>query len=228
MDPNPYQSPRHPRDYSKQELLESYTGQPLCIEFDLTFDDFVAFNVAHRSHAALLKWLVIILLVIGWVSVPLKIAVELYLNWTGHLPEPMASEEVTHLLLYAALHSILFPLLTCWVYPVMAWLIRTPFHYFLMRLLIRWMLAAGDTSSLFGHYKLMLTAEQLHEQGPKNETTYKISAVQKLRTTRQHLFIYVSPLQAYIVPSRAFPTPEDFTQFVRTLEAWTQQKVVEC
>lgn len=228
MDPNPYQSPRHLQELPEQSPPEIEPRQPLSVEFDLTLDDYVAFTVAHHSRPALLKWTAIVLLGVGWVSIPLGIGVKLYQNWVGHMPEPLDANEVTYLLVYAAVHAVLFPLLTWWIYPVSMWIMRSRFHHFFLRLVIRWMLAAGDTSSLFGHYKLTLSAEQLHEQGPKNETIYKMSAVQKLRQSSQYLFIYVSPLQAYIVPARAFPMPEDFSQFVRTMEAWTQVKAVEC
>src|SRR4051794_26488870 len=183
MDPNPYQSPRHLHEPPGPAPLEVETLQPVSVEFDLTLDDYVAFYVAHHSRPALVKWMVLFLLAVGCVSIPLGIGIKLYQNWASHPSEQMDSAEVTYLLVYAAVHSIMFPLLTWWIYPVMMWIRQSRFHRFFLRLLLRWMLAAGDTSSIFGHYKLTLSAEQLHEQGPKNETTYKMSAVQKLRKT---------------------------------------------
>ena len=222
MDPNPYQAPHyHQEPLPKNAPLEIDPSQPLNVEFDLTLDDYVAFNVVHRSNAALMKWLLLIILGVGWVSIPALIGIELYRNWAGHLPQPLDGEEVTFMLGYAAFHTIGFPLLTWWMYPFMTRLMRSRFQHFFLRLVIKWMLA-GDTSSIFGHYKLTFSAEMLHEMGPKNETSFKMSAVQKLVTTDQYLFIYVSPVQAYIVPRRAFRFPEDFDRFVRTMETWTR------
>ncbi len=227
MTTNPYESPRYPQEpLPKQAPLDSDAGQSLSVEFDLTLDDYVAFNVVHRSHAVLMKRILIIVLGIAWISIPLYIGVELYQNWAGHLPNPLDPAEVSFKLLYAVVHTILFPLLTWWIYPLVTLLMRSRFQHFWMRIILRWMLSAGDTSSIFGRYKLTISPAVLHEQGPKNETSFKMSAVQKLVATNQYLFIYVSPLQAYIIPSRVFGIPGDFLQFVRTIEEWTQLKAV--
>ena len=225
MDPNPYQAPHYHQEPIPQHApLEIDVSRPLSVEFDLTVADHVAFNVSHLARGRFPTWTRKILEVIGFVSVPLGVTSYLLAVWSGRIQPTPEIEQVMSLVLFALLYLVIYPIVMWWA---LAFLRRPESGHALLRYYLKRKLSVGDTSSIFGHYKLTLSAETLHEQGPKNETSFKLSAVQKLVSTGQYLFIYVSPLQAYIVPRRAFPFPDDFEVFVRTVEEWTRIKRVE-
>jgi len=56
---------------------------------------------------------------------------------------------------------------------------------------------------------------------PKSEARHNISMVQRIIITKDHAFVYVSPIQAFIIPRRAFVPPETFDAFIRTLEDYS-------
>jgi hypothetical protein len=227
MEPNPYQAPHFRQEpIPLQPPLEIDPTRPICVEFNLTLDDYVSFNIAHNRRGSLIKWMRLVLVGIAWIAVPIAVGVYLYRNSAGHLAEELPREEVLGLIGYAVFHTVLFPLLIwlCW-----SWITRdvkwNPTRP-LVALVIKRMLS-GDTSSMFGRLRLTCSAERIHQQGAKSEGSHDISAVQKLVLTPEYLFIYVSPMQAYIIPFRAFAHPDDFERFVLTLEEWTKQKRVK-
>jgi hypothetical protein len=89
---------------------------------------------------------------------------------------------------------------------------------------IRWYATRGDTSSVFGRYRIALSPREIYERAPKSEARHDISVVHRVIVGPGHAFIYVSPMQAFIVPRRAFVPPETFDAFVATLERYAGVK----
>jgi hypothetical protein len=95
-----------------------------------------------------------------------------------------------------------------------------------MGMLTRWMVARGDTSSLFGPYIVRVHQNEIVERGPKSEHRFAISAIQKLVIDAEHVYAYVSPVQAIVIPSRAFGHSLEQKAFVASIEQRTGCPVV--
>ncbi|MEP6669882.1 MAG: YcxB family protein [Chthoniobacter sp.] len=74
-------------------------------------------------------------------------------------------------------------------------------------------LREGDSSGMFGRREIELLPDTVHIATTKGETTYKAAAITKVVETADALLLYVSSLQAVILPRRKL-SPEEFQQAV--------------
>src|SRR6476660_2263644 len=212
MDPNPYQAPQYGQEREPAQPLIDF-NQPETISFELTVDDYVTFNVAHRMNSLLHKWVRNVVHGMGWISVPIGVAA----YFAGLLPivKPNLPPVETRgfLIIWAVGHVVLYPLLRHFLGN------RT--HSLLLSSLFRMMLARRDNSGLFGHHELTISPAKLHERAPKSEVSHDITAVTRMMLTDELFVIYVSSMHGYLVPRRAFASPEDFFVFLKKMEKWT-------
>jgi hypothetical protein len=223
MDPNPYEAPHHPQEPLPQGPPLEIASGPLTVEFELTVDDYVAFNVSHHARGALPTWTRRVMEVLGFVAVPLAVILYLLaarLGWTQSRPD---SETVVFLLIFVAVFLVIYPVVMWWG---LAFMRKPEFGQNLLRYYLKRKLSSADNTSIVGHRRVTISPAGVHEQSSLCETIYKIAAVKKLLVTDDYLFIYLSGMHAFLVPKRAFFYPHDFELFVRTLEAWTGLKAV--
>jgi hypothetical protein len=77
------------------------------------------------------------------------------------------------------------------------------------------MLAEGRNSGFYGQCALSLDEHGIRESKENGESMRKWSAVEKVITTKAHLFVYTSGVEGFVIPRRAFGSESDFEQFVR-------------
>jgi hypothetical protein len=104
-------------------------------------------------------------------------------------------------------------------------LVRGP-SGFLMRWYLRYLLTRGDTRSMVGRHTLRISPTDITERGPQAEHRFAIAAVQKLVRSRGNLYIYVSPVQAIVVPARTFEHPAMMEGLVRALELYSKASAI--
>jgi len=73
------------------------------------------------------------------------------------------------------------------------------------------LLREGNTSNLFGRWEVELLPDSVHIASSSTETTYRASGITKIEETADALLLYVSPIQAVILPRRKL-SPEEFQQ----------------
>jgi hypothetical protein len=71
-----------------------------------------------------------------------------------------------------------------------------------------------------------VTRTEITESSPQGEATCAMSAVEKIVVTGDHAFIYSSPVQAFVVPRRAFATSVDFESLVAMIEQFSRKSAM--
>jgi hypothetical protein len=79
------------------------------------------------------------------------------------------------------------------------------------------MIAEGESKGYFGPCSLSIAAEGIVETKPNGESKRKWAAVTRIVVTSQHVFVYTSPVEAFILPRRAFDSDDQCQEFVRRL-----------
>jgi hypothetical protein len=178
------------------------------VAYDLTTDDFVAFNVHHQRRSPLVRTITTSAVMVVWLVV--AVAVALYALFAVRDRTTL----IVCLLLWGAVVSV--------------------FGFLLWRMARRapsnrpsaGLVAERDTSSMVGPYKLNVTRTEITESSPQGEATCAMSAVEKIVVTGDHAFIYSSPVQAFVVPRRAFATSVDFESLVAMIEQFSRKSAM--
>jgi hypothetical protein len=170
-------------------------------EFDLTKEDFIAFNLYHHLHSSrtlrkqyrrarfaplfgfLLIWGGIWFLAVQQTGTPLNTAIAL---------SPILS-------------GAFFVLIA------MPWAYRRK-----IKALVQGMLAEDMNRSLFSRRRITLSSDCITDSTEFTQSTTVWRGVVRLDRNDDYLFLYTSTLHAIIVPRRAFATPSDFDAFTRT------------
>jgi len=82
------------------------------------------------------------------------------------------------------------------------------------KMLFRKMAREGRNASLLGPRTVTISPEGVAEKTEVSESNYRWSTVERICTTDDYAFLYVSALSALIVPKRAFSAPSEFAAFV--------------
>lgn len=77
------------------------------------------------------------------------------------------------------------------------------------------MLAEGKNKGIVGEQTLTLTPDYMMCVSEAGESTIKWSSVERVVTTDEYTFIYISSVNAFIVPRRAFPNNDEHQSFVQ-------------
>jgi hypothetical protein len=73
---------------------------------------------------------------------------------------------------------------------------------------------------LTGNAEVAITPQEIRMTTPNNELVKTWSAILKLRITKGYYFIYIEPLQAIVIPWRAFQNGEDKEAFEQQLKKY--------
>jgi len=209
MSVNPYEPSRVAEPHG--DIPVAQTGSPTEVEFDLTVEDFVAFNHDHMERLFAMRATRVVLALVVGLAVP--VGVTRYL-----MSEDVAAEAAPFLILWAVIHFLAFVAIAIW------WSRRS--SSWGTGWIYRWLATRGDSSAIFGRYRFVISPQGILERSPKAEARYDISVVQKIIVTANHAFIYISPLQAFIIPRRAFFPTETFDAFVDTLGQFANRPVI--
>lgn len=216
MDPNPYLAPHHGQE--REPLLEIDYLQPTTLSYELTLEDYVTMFVIHRLRSRTHVWIRRVMFVLAWCCVPLGIAAY-FADWLWMRPDP----ELRFFLIFMAVgYSVLFPL----AYPLIRRSsLQKESRSRFTRAIWRSVLAKRVNDNFLGAHVITFAPGQLHLRGPKSETSFNLSGVTQLVLTQELLMIYISPMNAYLVPRRAFQSEEEVRVTIRKLERWTGRTV---
>ena len=79
---------------------------------------------------------------------------------------------------------------------------------------IRRMYAEGKHADRVGHVRLTIGSDGIHERTERSETHYKTDALERVVSDVDHVYLYVSPVSALVVPKSAFAGELEETSFV--------------
>jgi hypothetical protein len=74
------------------------------------------------------------------------------------------------------------------------------------------LLSEGESHGFYGDCELTLDSDGLTETRPSGSTTRKWSSVERISMARDHLFVYTSGIEAYVIPRRAFLAESEFNE----------------
>jgi hypothetical protein len=173
------------------------------IEFEITLDDLVAFNVYHNRHSKPGKRNRLILS--GFLTLAALASMSSILLPDPDSPIVWNASSITLSLLPILFMAALFGLALS---PgVRRWQTKRA---------LKRLLSEGKSKRLVGARRLTLTSTGVTHRTAVTEAETKWSAVEKLVETDQHLFIYTSPVEAFIVPRRAFVDEAQYQEFAGT------------
>lgn len=152
----------------------------MTLHYEFTFDDWVEFNRYHLRHSPAHQRMRLIVRLI-FIPVALVFA---GLQW-------MHGDEVLSLLIAFAIVAVLW----FFLYPIL-------FDRRVLRSLKR-ILNEGNNKGLLGPHTFTTSTDGYRVIYPGGEAFHKWSSVEKLASTEAYIFIYVSSLQATVIPRRA-------------------------
>ncbi|MEX1231431.1 MAG: YcxB family protein [Planctomycetaceae bacterium] len=97
--------------------------------------------------------------------------------------------------------------------PILFAVFIVPYVRWRTRQMSRRLLTEGTNAGFYGACDLAIDSEGLTESRPSGSTSRKWTSVERIVTTPQHLFVYTSGIEAFVVPRRAFGTDSEFNAF---------------
>ncbi|QDU10180.1 YcxB family protein [Gimesia aquarii] len=85
------------------------------------------------------------------------------------------------------------------------------------RKLIKDMVIEGQNSQFYSNCSISFDDTGISESSSSGNTIRNWSAVQRIVVSNDHIFVYTSSLEAFIVPKRAFDTDDRFNAFLQSI-----------
>ena len=85
---------------------------------------------------------------------------------------------------------------------------------------VRRMLSEGENRGLLGKCTLSIAVDGLRVVRETGESTFAWCAVDRIVTAERHVYIYVSTVEALVIPKDAFAAPAGCEWFVERARAW--------
>ncbi len=165
------------------------------IDFTLTQEDYIAYNIHHIENSPSLKRALNIQrygLALIFLIFPFIIAA-------------MTSISLT---LWLLVYGTIF----------VVWIRFYPKYYMnsTRKRIIR-LIQEGNSASLLGDRSVILTDEAVEEISPQGESRVTWGSIERIDETDEYIYIYTSPVNAYLVPTRAFEGTAQKSEFLMTL-----------
>lgn len=173
--------------------------EPTKVEYDLTKEDYIAFNMHHIDHSPTIKRSLFIqryVVALVFLAFPF-----IYSNVSG---VPL----LLPIIIYGAVFII--------------WILFYP-RYFTasMKKRILKMIDEGGNASLFGPRSFTLSETGVEEVSDQGESRSSWRSIEKIDETVDHIYVYISSINAYLIPTRAF---QDITQKNMFLERLKEKR----
>lgn len=162
--------------------------------YELTADDLAAFTVFHNATSPVVRRQRTGCLTVG---VLLMLALPTLILTTSDKPIAETAKNI-------------WPLLAG---PVLFLLFIIPYSKWRIANLSQRLLREGTNAGFYGQCTLSLDDNGLKETKESGDTIRKWSAVERFVATQDHLFIYTSGIEAFVVPTLAFQTSEECLNF---------------
>lgn len=181
----------------------------MTVEFELTPDDWVAFNLYHhrRSPTARRRYLRSWLFPAAvWL---LGCMVLWYLADRGRGTPLQTFLALLPLFVAAPIYLLWYP-----------WAYRRN-----LEKIVAGMVSEGTNRQLFCRHRVTISPDGIAESGEFGRSTTTWQAVERVVADGEYAYVYLNALAAIIVPRRAFANPAQFDEFVRTAQQYHNSAV---
>ncbi len=111
-----------------------------------------------------------------------------------------------------------------WVLGALLWFALAPaFHRLAIARRVRKLYREGNQKPNLGPVRLVLTAEGLHEKTEHTEARYDSATLRQVALGKEHIYLYVGPISALVIPKSAFADESEMESFVREAEELVAQ-----
>ena len=169
---------------------------PLTVEYDLIKEDYIAFNMHHIDNSPTIKRSLFIQRYV--VALVFLVFPFIFSNMTG-----------VPILLPLIIYGAIF----------IAWILYYP-RYFVAttKKRILKMINEGRSDNLFGPRSITLSEAGVQEVSDHGESRSSWRSIEKVDETAEHIYIYISSINAYLVPIRAFEGRTQKDEFMERLK----------
>ncbi|WP_235674879.1 MULTISPECIES: YcxB family protein [Bacillus cereus group] len=168
------------------------------IEYTLTEQDFIAFNLHYARHSKTVKRSLVFQ---HYIVASIFFAVPLSVFFIG--PPGQVYTGLPVIFLLAGVIWILF-------YP--------KYFYNHIKRNLEKMIREGSYSNLLGKHNLQITDEGIIETNSGGETKRNWKGIEKIEENEAYIFIYVGSMSANIVPKTAFARENSKSEFMKSLQ----------
>lgn len=103
----------------------------------------------------------------------------------------------------------------------LVWLVAYPFYYqWAVKRNARKMYSESASKGLLGEHTMVIDAEGVSERSAVGESKIAWSGIERIEDDGKSIYLYIGPVQAYVIPKRAFRTREDEEAFLQTAQAY--------
>ena len=159
------------------------------LDYELTKQDYIAYNLFHMTYSKTARRL---------------LRMQRYLIPVIFLLLPFFIARVSDIPLW---------------YWMITFLITSIVWIFLFPKRMQKNIAGRVSKGLLGKRSLSLTEEGILEISESRESKSKWDAVENLVETQEYIFIYISSIMAYVIPSRAFTSEAERNEFIGIVKA---------
>lgn len=164
----------------------------MTIEYDVTEQDYLNFNLYHAGHSRYSK------------------------NQTFMLRYGAA---LLMLLAFFVLYRGSMLAVAIGIVFVIMWIVLFPKYYEgLIKRSVKKMISEGKNNDFIGHQRLTLKDDCIEEATRDSTSATKYSAVEKLCYGYDCIYVYIGALKAFIIPVTAFTDEAQRNEFINTLK----------
>lgn len=127
--------------------------------------------------------------------------------------------------------SIIFKVIgKTWAYSILVGValgaLLNVFMYFsIKRKVMRWA-DSKENAAWLGDHTMEITEQGVDETTPVGSAHYNWDAIPEIRMTKDYLYIFISSMQAHIIPLACLSTPTEQTQLIQLLEKYAKKKII--
>jgi hypothetical protein len=101
------------------------------------------------------------------------------------------------------------------------WLVGYPFYYrWAIKRNIQKIYSQTESRNVIGEHTIAIEPEYVTERSPVGESRTAWSGIEKIQSDEQYIYIYVGPLNAFVIPKRAFKSGEESEAFLQQAQAY--------
>ncbi len=165
------------------------------VEFNFTKEDYIAFNLHHIDTSPTIKRS---LLIQRYGVSLIFLIVPYFFSRISGAPWSLS------FIVYGAIF--------------IAWIIYYPKYFMhVTKNRVRKLIEEGDNSDIFGMHSVNLTEEGVEQISNSEESKASWSAIKRIDETPEYTYIYITAINAYLVPNRAFGGIIEKEAFMRIL-----------
>ena len=183
------------------------TQNHMTVEYERTIEDIIEFNLFHMSNSPSIRGQTLISQIIV-----------LLLIFIGSLAIAPFFHPETRVLSY-------FDYIVAFVVSIVGFFVVPHFNRAEVRRAYRKASREGDNKAILGLQTISLTPENVFIKTQGGESKYNWSSVDKVTQNDKYIFLYISSINAIVIPIKAFSDGKSLQEFLNYVNAHREQKI---